>query len=315
MEEEFSIFILNRAKKFFNPTQQNFLGMTRMVKLIAFVAEDIEFDLTTGWYKYGIYPAVSFSEISSQFSGEEERKLTNLKVEKEIMSYVDSEFKDLKSEVDEAIKKYVPHFILDHFSFNTWVYSKKAPEEYSPLYLNHMQFGELVNRFRPFVILHDKDIKLVGKGLKEGYKTFGKYIYKQYENLAHIKDDEILDLFYDYMDLFEMFLLKLKKNRFSLPNYTSSFWEELGGLYLRNTDDLWTLMVPYRETLKGPKKTSQKLWYDDKIKKTKKLVKREVDQLMDKAESNNLLPSTKELQEEIKKKDYKGIREIYSSVE
>ena len=54
LEDMFSIAVLHKAKELFGE-KAKYLTSTRMVKLVAFVSDDVNFDLTMGWYRYGYY--------------------------------------------------------------------------------------------------------------------------------------------------------------------------------------------------------------------------------------------------------------------
>ena len=51
LEDEFCVVVLTRAKEIFGEDAATKIDLDKMVKLCCFVAEDVGFPLTRGWYK------------------------------------------------------------------------------------------------------------------------------------------------------------------------------------------------------------------------------------------------------------------------
>jgi len=311
IEDSFCMAVLQEAKKLLGEDQK-YLKLARMVKLVTFVADEVNFDLTRGWYKYGDYSPNAYS-IAKDFSDED---LPSLDIPSELGQRSLKEFRDKISSIDGAIEKLRPYFIKDQTTFYNWVYRQKAPKEYRHLYLVHQDFSRYFLDFLKFLRLPTafKDT------LDKNFKCINKIVTTYHNSIEHIEDEEVLSIFYDYMDLFEMVMLKTKNSDYHIGKEGMTFLENLNELYCGTDNDLWTLLVPYEETLVGMGADDEKEWYRRKVHLTKPFVKENLELSGDQAEESGLLPDAEEIEAEIKRcdsesgKERKSLREINSSV-
>lgn len=311
LEDEFCIVVLSRAKELFDE-KAKYLKSTRMVKLAAFVADDTNFNLTRGWYKFGDFSPSAYM-ITKDYS---EDDLISLEPPKDLIDKSFEEFGELIPSIDNSIKKLVPFFVMPQTSFYNWIYEVKAPSEFQSLYKLHRNFEEFFH-ILSFVRL---------------YRTFPKIFYEKFENLDttitnyynrlnHIENDGILNVFCDFMDLSEMVMLRIKNKDYHINEDCLIFLRELKETYCasENSDyDLWTLLVPYSQTLIGMRAKEAKRWYGSKVDFIVEVLPKKIEILREQAESLGLLPSIEELEVEIKKYDNKEerlpLREIYAEL-
>ena len=310
-EDEFSIVVLYRAKELFGDNAK-YLRLARMVKLAAFVADDVNFDLTRGWYKHGDYSPNAYMIAKDYSDGD----LISLEPPKELANESFEEFKKLIPSIDDSIKKWEPFFIKDQASFYNWVYETKAPEEFKGLYKSHRSIEQFFTPLLTFFRLP----KAFQKLFHEKFENLDTLITNYYNHLNHLKDEEILNLFCDFMDLFEMVMLRIKNKNYHVNEDGLIFLQALKETYCNSDSetDLWTLLVPYIETLTGRRAEDEKRWYRSKVNFIKEVLPIKIDILREQAEPMDLLPSAEELEHEIKKYNRKGVRktlrDTYSSL-
>ena len=104
-EDMFSIVVLYRAKKLFGDNVTR-LGLTRMVKLVSFVADDINFDLTRGWYKFGEFSPNAYTIAKYGSDGD----LMSFELPKELVEVCLEELKEVSPLIDKSIEKWKPIF-------------------------------------------------------------------------------------------------------------------------------------------------------------------------------------------------------------
>jgi len=311
LEDEFCIVVLSRAKELFGG-KAKYLTSTRMVKLAAFVADDTNFDLTRGWYKFGDFSPSAYM-ITKDYS---EDNLINLEPPKDLIYKSFEEFEELIPSIDNSIKKLEPFFVMDQTSFYNWIYEVKAPNEFQSLYKLHRNFEEFFH-----ILSFVRVYRAFPKIFYEKFEILDTTITNYYNHLNHLENDGILNVFCDFMDLSEMVMLRIKNKDYHINEDCLIFLRELKETYCtsENSDyDLWTLLVPYSQTLVGMKAEVVKRWYRNKVDFIVGALPKKIEILREQAEFLDLLPSIEELEAAIKKYDSKEerlpLREIYSTL-
>jgi len=312
LEDEFCIVVLSKAKELFGK-KAKYLTSTRMVKLAAFVADDTNFDLTRGWYKFGDFSPSAYM-IAKNYS---DNDLISLDTPKELVNKSFEEFEELIPLIENSIKNLKPFFIKDQASFFKWIYEVKAPNEFKALYNQHRNFEEFFPLLLTFVRLY----KAFPKSFYKTFENLDTSITNYYNHLNHIDDDEILKVFCDFMDLFEMVMLRIKNRDYHVNEDSLIFLQELKETYCQSEGsdcDLWTLLVPYTQTLIGMRAEEAKRWYRSKVDFGVEVIPKKIEILREQAEALGLFPSIEELEAEIKKYDNKeerlSLREIYAEL-
>ena len=299
LEDMFSIAVLHKAKELFGE-KAKYLTSTRMVKLVAFVSDDVNFDLTRGWYRYGYYSQNAYRIIKDYSEG----NMLNLDIPKELIEKSLDNFSELLPKISDSIKNLKHDFIQDRNLFYDWIYKTKAPEEFKGLYRSHRDFQEFFTRiltsFRSSKNFANFDY--VEKGNQD------TMIRDYYRHLNHLKDDDVLNIFCDFMDLFEMVMLMIKNKNYYVTEDIFNFLEKLKENYCGSDNDLWTLLVPYSETLIGRRAEDELIGYREQCGLVKAALNQKIEILTGHAESMDLLPSIEEMEVEIKRYDSKEER-------
>ena len=308
-EDIFSIVVLYRAKKLFGDNVTR-IGLTRMVKLVTVVADDIDFDLTRGWYKFGEFSPNAYTIAKDGSDGD----LMSFELPKELVEECLEELKEVIPLIDKSIKNWEPIFIKDQTSFYNWVYETKAPEEFKGLYKSHRDF----NHFFSHLLIFFRFQKVSPKISIEKANNQNIIVRNFYKQLNYLNDDETLNIFCDFMDLFEMVMLRIRNKDYHVNEDDLIFLRELKRDYCDSENDLWTLLVPYSETLTGMGAEDAKKWYRNKCECIKDVLSKKIENFTEQAESMDLLPTIEEMEVEIEKYDSKEerlpLREICARV-
>lgn len=274
-EDEFSIVVLQRAKKILGE-KGKYLKLARMVKLVTFVSEDIGYGLTRGWYRYGDYSPNAYL-IAKDYSDSD---LATFEPLNEVAQKASERFQNQITAIDNHIRELASFFVKDQKNFYTWVYSVKAPEEYRGLYQTHQQFTEFLN----FLDYLRTPGVLYQSNLDARFETIEPLVTDYYDNVRYIKDKEILELFYAFMDLFEAVIVKIRKNRYRVKSQGFDFLWSLKDLYYSSDWDLWSLLVPYSQTLTGMRADAEKERHQRRVSLAKLIVRSSLDDIYEQAE-------------------------------
>ena len=298
-ERDFSALVLYQAKRMFTPMEQRILGVSRMEKLVAFVAEDIGFNgLTRGWYKFGLFSPEAWN-ICNEYSNLENLVIPSFNTDEKL------------SELTAAIKKSLLKFHnifpkKNNEEFSEWVY-ERAPKEYRSFYFSKKDFETHLGNFERSL----KQSK--ARELGEEYNEEIRSVTKFYENIRHATDDDVLDQFHSYMDLLEMSLLKIKNNVFELTQEKINFLMEMKEAY----ECLLVLLVPFKQTLTGENVELWSEWYDKINVKAKKDLSNRLNNLKEAANSLNIVPTISELREDVDRLgrgQRESLRELFNKV-
>jgi hypothetical protein len=308
-EKEFAIVVLSLAKDAYG-NDAKYLNITRMVKLVALVADRIGYDLTRGWYKYGFYSPTAW-EVAQEYTMSESANLILFEPPKELITKLLEKFTLETDSIVAEIDLLKEFFIQDKTNFFDWVYGTTTPKEYRKLYLMHRNFQRYIDDF--IRCLNSPDV--FNAFLDKLIPRMEDLVSQYYESIGHIKDEGVLDLFYDYMDLLEMVSLKIANKKYQLNEEELFLLGELKDFYLSDVD-LWLLLVPYSETLVGPIAQMEQERHAEKISASKKFLEVFLQKLFDDTKKRDLLPSIEEQGEKIRRlgAKYPGrkpLREVY----
>lgn len=309
LENTFSILVLHCAKELYGNDAKS-LKLTRMVKLVTFVADDVNFDLTWGWYKYGGFSKNAYLVAKDYSEGD----LPSWDIPQERIEKSKEELRELLPSIEESIKNLKDYFTKDRNSFYEWVYGEKAPDQFRDFYKAHQSFYQ---QFRS-ILTSLRSLESYPAYFGEKFKSLESAISNYYNHMIHLDDDEILNLFCDFMDLFEEVMLRIKSMDYYIDSERLFFLGELFATYCGPKCDICTLLVPYGETVKGWRASKEKNWHKSNVELTKTLLPVIIDDLRKRAESLDLIPCIEELEAEIKncdsKEERKTLRELYSEL-
>jgi hypothetical protein len=297
-EEDFIKFALDSLMaNIRDSTERKYLTKTRLVKFIVFIAEKLNYtNLTYGWYRHGFYSPLA-------------EAILNKKHVNSLSDYVSSDVKSKPEErlaIDRIINDYKGIFMKPREQFYDWVYKNKCPKKYKPLYKNNMQTVEFINQ-------------VIGSIKKDSYdplinNKIENVITDYYTSLYHVKDEEILQAFCDFTDIFESMMLGLRnnKNRSKAIGYLGKLKEI--------QDRLYTYLTPYTNTLMGPKKEEEIKRFTEKSKLEIAKIRKELQDIQSDLIKENLWPSyeemlsyTEELSKDLKPEELKKLERMMLS--
>jgi len=302
-EKMFSVAVLYAAKKIFG-YKAKYLHATKMVKLVALVAENVGYNLTRGWYKYGYY-APSAYDVITEFAGKDAYCLTSFEPPKDLVDSSFEKFGARVTSIENSIGDLEEFFVQKWKDFVAWVYSELVPPEYKNFYLTHVEFKNFLMMFTHYL-----------KSPSVWRWQFDKFgprlanLVDRYNNaLEHIKDESILEIFRDFMRLLELVELRIENKNFEIGDRELLFLEDLQQFYINKqtmegalfTKELWMLLIPYSETLVGNLADIEHENYIKKVEDTKEFLRPILSRLIRRAKDLDLLPSIAELEAKIRR--------------
>ena len=313
-EEDFVLMVLARAKKIFSGSRSStYFSETRLNKLACYVADKMNFDLTRGWYKYGIFSITAQKIIPKNVN------LNSLELNADQIKETYTKFRDPDiDKIDSSIRALRDKFIKEKWIFYNQLYTFEAPPEYKNLYRSNIR---VVSNFKHFLnILGKEDIDKVLNQVKEIKKSF----LSVQKGMLFIERDEIWDNFIDYLDLLKMLFLKLERigyndrfaefrSLFKLYILSESVEDEIDDIL--NIGDIWTTLVPYSQTVIGTFREREIKRHEKKLEYLIPHIAKQIDSLTDYYDEIGLLPSIDEIREKIAvidKKERWPVAEIFS---
>jgi hypothetical protein len=323
-EKDFALVVLNEAQQIMGD-KGKFLRKVKLNKLVSLVADKYGFDLTRGWYKFGlfsetIHDIIPIGRLNEIVLDSSSLKEAYQKFDRKDIYKIDTYIRNIRDQTR----------IYNTNLFLNWIYSN-SPTEYRQLYGNHRKFLSHLN-----VLVKKPELEKVNENFKS-IKCSYVFLKKLEKTLHFIDDDLIWDIFIQFTDTLNLLSVKIdspKKfaavfqegnlNPFDLLNgvYLSSgniINEEYNLLNLDEMEiekgDIWTLLVPYSETVTGMNKDEM----IDRHERRKEKIKPTVDEKMRKIyrtlDENKYLPTSEELKERlVKLKDKTSIERFLQAI-
>jgi len=311
-EQQFSILVLTEARNIFRNYELRYIGISRMEKLVAYVADIIDYqELTRGWYKYGLFAPEAWI-IARKYSNNND--LGSFFVPYRLYSKSRKELKHLVSEIKRAISQLRKHFITETENFYRWIY-QRTPPTFRQFYRFKLEFENSLRSFKVHYISYRHL-------LEEDFTMVISSIDGLYKNVAHV-DDQTIDIFHNYMDLVELIFIKLKNEKFKIPCDKAEFFELYDKiLYTFSSkdeyyqSDLLSLLAPFEQTVVGSNANKWIEVIQRKAKEGKIILPEQIEGLYNYAESLGLLPTISELEQEldILNGKRKSLREILEGI-
>lgn len=315
-EEDFVLMVLARAKKIFSGSRSStYFSETRLNKLACYVADKMNFDLTRGWYKYGIFSITAQEIIPKNVN------LNSLELNADQIKGTYTEFREPDIyKIDSSIKALRDKFIKEKHVFYDQLYTFDAPPEYRDLYRSNIK---AVSNFKYFLNILGKEN--IDKILNQA-KEIKKYFFSVQKGMSFIERDEVWDNFIDYLDLLKMLFLKLERlgyddrfaefrSIFTLYIRSESVEDEIYDILDIEMGDIWTTLVPYSQTLTGRLREQEIRRHEKKLEYLIPHIAKQIDRLTDHSDEIGLLPSVDEIREKIAvidKKERRPVGEIFS---
>lgn len=298
--------IINESQRQFSSTEQKYIHITRLNKLITLVVDELSENhidvegFTWGYYRHGFYSKTANSFLKKNFGNE--FSLRNIESSESNIP------ESVITLISDSVMKLKDNFIKNRAEFYGWVYKEKAPKKYKNFYLTHM---DLEKWFEDINIdnLISQPIKLSD--------NCSDIISEYYFSIDHINDISVIETFSKFTDILEQLLIKLKNGE--NPSLINLELDKIHGLYQNR---IYNLMTPYLDTLKGDqdKVDSEKKSHQKRVFLLKRSLKMELNVLHSELKSKKLIPTTEEMHIEIRQiynklpSDSKSIQEIYDDI-
>jgi len=299
--------VINESQKIFKNQEQRYIGSLRLNKLTILVSEELERNdikiegFVWGYYRHGFYSRSVGNFLKLNFG--EQINLSQMDVgEIHVSSGVVSLIRDV-------IVKLHAYFVRNKKVFTKWIYGEITPPLYRDFYLTNKRFEACLEEIRKDILENNSQITLFG----EKDHNISEIISKYYLSLEHVNDEERFELFRKFTDIVELVILKWN-NGFN-PSKVIIVLDQLLKIY----KDLFAILTPYLETLRGDERVIEKeiLKHKRMVQVFKVRLNNELDELYEKLEMDGLMPTLDELSNEIEglyqrlPENSKSIKELY----
>jgi len=147
-ESDFIYTVLNIASQIFTKRQKKYLEKTRMVKLVALTADRLNFPLTRGWFRYGIYAPKASLIISSHLKNE--GNLENLPND---MTTWDEK---ILNQIKDILFSLIPYFMKPSNDFDKWIHEELSPTRYKAFYKYESIFFKKLNYIQTIILQNNQ---------------------------------------------------------------------------------------------------------------------------------------------------------------
>ena len=276
-EIEFTHAVLAAASDVFTAQEKKYLGQTRLMKLVAFTADLLEFPLTRGWYRYGYFAPTSNQCISD---------FLNYYQTFERFPDLQNTWRDdsMRNVFRDAVKSLKQYFILNNNDFDTWVHEEMAP----PLYKAYYRYETLFYN----TLIHIR--KAISSKQPLELSDFNSVVTDFEHSLEYVEDPKALELLFDYVDFWELLVLRIQKR--GVTSKMEPFVTSLIRIY---HEFLRPALSPYEKTLHGMNAEQEREAFKRKMKADLRQFEDELKFLEDMARSSSLLATPDEIREEL----------------
>ena len=298
-EIEFTYAVLAAASEVFSTGEKKYLGQTRLMKLVAFTADIVEFPLTRGWFRYGYFAPTSnqcISDLLSSYQTFERFPDLRSTWRDETMEYV----------LRDAVKSLRKHFLLSNDDFDRWVHEDMAPPLYKAYYTYESVFYSTLLYIQ----------RAISSRQALDLPDFHKVVTNFEHSLGYVEDQTVLKLLFDYVDFWESLMLRIRKR--GVTPKMEPFVTNLIRIY---DEFLRPALTPYEKTLQGMNAEQEREAFRRRTRANLKQFEEELNFLEDMARSSSLLATLDEIRDELgqktaewgedKKKDFKKILTEY----
>jgi hypothetical protein len=276
-EIEFTHAVLAAASEVFTTEEKKYLGQTRLMKLVAFTADILEFPLTRGWYRYGYFAPTSHQCISD---------LLNSYQTFERFPDLQNTLRDdsIRNEFRDAVRSLRQYFLLNNDDFDKWVHGEMAPVPYRAYYKYETVFYNTLTHIQ----------QSISGNVPLDLSDFNRIVTDFEHSLEYVEDPAILGPLFGYVDFWELLVLRIQKR--GLIRKMEPFVTNLIRIY---GEFLRPALTPYEKTLCGMNAEQEKEAFKRKIKSYLRQFEKELTFLEDMGRSFSLLATLDEMREEL----------------
>lgn len=280
-ERDFIHTVLAAASQIFTTREKKYLEKTRLVKLVAFTADRLDFPLTRGWFRYGIYapgPSLIISSLLENHGSFE--RFPDFRTPSEDKMW---------NQIKNAVVSLKPYFLKRPGDFDRWIHEEMPPPQYKAFYKYEPLFYKRLIRIQNN-ISKNTQFKAEQSDLSDIITNLG-------HSIEYVEDREVLDLFYEYVDFWELLVLRIQK-RGTTPQM-KPIVSELIRIY---EEFLRPALSPYEKTLQGINAEQERESFRRKIRTGLGKFKKDLEFYRDMARSASLTATLDEISEDLREK-------------
>lgn len=276
-ETEFTHAVLAAASEVFTADQKKCLGKTRLMKLVPFTADILQFPLTRGWYRYGYFAPTAHQCISNLLDTYQsfERFPNFRNVIKE---------EGMQDKFKEAVRSLKKYFVMENDCFDKWVHEEMAPHPYRAFYEYETVF-------------HDKLVQIyrsLSTDMALDLSDFSNIMTNFEYSLSYIEDSKVLELLFDYVDFWESLVLRIRKE--GSTRTMEPFVTDLIRVY---DEYLRHALTPYEQTLVGMNAEYERESFTRRKRRNVRQFEEELHFLESMARRSSLTASLDEIRDEL----------------
>lgn len=280
-ESDFVYTVLAVASQVFTTREKKYLEKTRIVKLIALTADRLDFPLTRGWFRYGIYAPQTSLIISSLLKDHESfENFPDFKIRCRDKTW---------NQIKNAVIFLKPYFLKRTKDFDKWIHEEMPPDQYKAFYKYEGLFHKKLIHIQTIISQNSQ----IGAELSD----FSDIITNLEHSLEHVENREVLDLFHEYVDFWELLVLRIQKR--GITPRMKPIVSELIRIY---QEFLRPALSPYEKTLQGTNAEQERESFRRKIKTGLGKFKNELEFYRNMARSASLTATLDEIREDLREK-------------
>lgn len=280
-ESDFVYTVLAVASQVFTTREKKYLEKTRIVKLIALTADRLDFPLTRGWFRYGIYAPQTSLIISSLLKDHESfENFPDFKIRCRDKTW---------NQIKNAVIFLKPYFLKRTKDFDKWIHEEMPPDQYKAFYKYEGLFYKKLIHIQTIISQNSQ----IGAELSD----FSDIITNLEHSLEYVENREVLDLFHEYVDFWELLVLRIQKR--GITPRMKPIVSELIRIY---QEFLRPALSPYEKTLQGTNAEQERESFRRKIKTGLGKFKNELEFYRNMARSASLTATLDEIREDLREK-------------
>jgi hypothetical protein len=277
-ELDFTKTMLEAASHVFKQNEKEYIGETRLVKLVSFGADEIGYPLTRGWFRYGYYAPESARYIKGLMRKHHKfRDFPAFRLRCSDVTF--NKFTDVS-------KRLKPYLLRSREDFSKWVHEEMAPPPYRDYYKYTSLLDEMLSRVENTVSN--------GWQLDCSLKDLNDIMLDLEYSIDYVEDQKILNFFFEYINTWRMLILRIKKR--GIAQGTDEVMSELLDMYKKF---FLAVLSPYERTLKGRNAENVKIKFRAEISSNLNETRQSFDRLRQSARSQSLIATMKEIKEEL----------------
>lgn len=280
-ELDFVKTVLAAVSQVFKAREKKYLGRTRLMKLVAFVADELDFPLTRGWYRYGYYAPVPNQQISHLFE-------VHQTFEK-FPCFQPECSEETWNTVKNVVSSLKPHFVTNQIEFDKWVHEEMAPAPYRKYYKYETLFYDKITHIRDVISSKGQ----FGSELSD----FSDIVTDFERSLGFVENTQALELLHEYIDFWELLVLRIQ-NR-GITSQMASLVSELVKIY---HEYLRPALSPYEKTLKGTDAEQEKESFRRQVKSNLRSFREQMEFYKEWGKSQNLIATLEEIRDDLEQR-------------